>query len=370
MLTNIGLIGYGGFGEFLLESWQKIPDVRVVSVADINPARNPGENIKFYQSWEDLIKFKNVDIIWISTPPDTHAKIACAAMNEGMDVVIEKPIAINLDDANRILKTRDQTSRIATIDYMLRFNPICRCFADFTSNEIFGRFRRANIENYAQDQSLPPQHWFWNKELSGGILIEHAVHFIDLINYFSSRQYRTVNALSHKRSTGQEDQVFTSVLYDNGLIASHYHSFSRPRFFEQTSIRLNYDLADIDIHGWIPLSGNFRALVNEISLVALHQLPGLKIEKDTGISDLIGASPQQKLHILQSGGTEYEVERMVEGTFKIDKDKSQVYADCVCALLQDVITRRQNPAHKLMVTLEDGLSSLKIASLASDITNI
>lgn len=362
MSINIGIIGYGGFGQFLYESWKQIPDVQVVAVADAVPTRNPGGNIKFYQLWEDLIKDNTVDIVWISTPPNTHADIACAAMIAGKDVIIEKPIATNLNDARRILKTRDQTARIAIVDYMLRFNPICRCFADFTSAQIFGRLRRANIENYAQDQGLPPQHWFWNKEVSGGILIEHAVHFIDLINYFSGRKYKTVNGLSHKRNAGQEDQVFASVLYDDGLIASHYHSFSRPGFFERTSIRLNYDLADFDIEGWIPLRGNFRALVNEKTFAAIHQLPGLTIEKDTNISDLLNTSPQQNVH---SGGIEYNVERMAEGTFKIYNDKQRIYADCVCALLKDVITKRKNPAHKLLVTLEDGLSSLTIASLAS-----
>jgi predicted dehydrogenase len=364
MGTNIGIIGFGGFGRFLYDSFEQMPKVKVTAIADIKKSLNPG-NTKFYTAWQDLIRDDEIDMVWVATAPDTHAKMACDAMYAGKDVIIEKPIATNVKDAKQIIKVRDNTGKLVTVNYMMRFNPICKCLADFTHENIFGKLRRVNVENYAQDETLPLQHWFWNKKASGGILIEHAVHFIDLVNYISGQEYRTVNGLSYKRKTGQEDQVFATVLYDEGLIASHYHSFSRPRFFERTTIRLSYDLAEIDIEGWIPLKGYFRTLVNKETFTALKRLPNVEIKKETKISSIIKAFNLKQAYTLRSGGIKYNADKMVEGTFEIKEEKQHVYAVCVRALLTDFLAKRENPKHKLRVSLEDGLSSLTIADMAS-----
>lgn len=360
MITKIGIIGFGSFGQFLYQCFKPMPDVKVIAVADSKKARDPGHT-KFYVTWKNLVKDNDIDIVWIATVPDVHAEIACAALQAGRDVIIEKPVAITLKDARQILKTRDRTARVAAVNYMMRFNPICQLLAEFTQSGSFGHLRRVNVENYAQDETLPAKHWFWKKELSGGILIEHAVHFIDLVNYFSGRDFLRVVSLKHNRNPGQEDQVLACVLHENGLIASHYHSFSRPGFFERTSIRLNYDLAEFDIEGWLPLEGNFRALVNKDSFEDIKLLPGIEIKNETKASNLI----RYTNHPLRSGGIKYGITKMIEGSFKISHSKQQVYADCVRTLLRDVIARRQNPSHKLRASLEDGVASLKIACMAS-----
>jgi predicted dehydrogenase len=286
MTTNIGIIGFGSFGQFLYDSFKQVRHLKVTALADSKKNRDPGHT-KFYTDWKDIIKDDGVDIVWISTVPDVHAEIACAALYAGKDVIIEKPVATNIKDAKQILKVRDKTGKMVTVNYMMRFNPISICIADFTQRNVFGSLRRVNVENYAQDETLPIKHWFWNKEVSGGILIEHAVHFIDLVNYFSNQQFRTVNGMAHKRKSGQEDQVFATVLYEKGLIASHYHSFSRPSFFERTTIRMSFDLAEIDIEGWIPLKGHIRALVNNQSKSAIKRLPNVDIVKENKISTFI-----------------------------------------------------------------------------------
>jgi len=111
----------------------------------------------------------------------------------------------------------------------------------------------------------------------GGILIEHGVHFIDLVHDLTGRRWLQVTGVSCARNERQEDQALANVLYEGGLIATHYHSFSRPGFFEHTSIRLAYDLAQVDVEGWIPLSGRITALVNAETEGKLLRLPGFRV---------------------------------------------------------------------------------------------
>jgi len=68
---------------------------------------------------------------------------------------------------------------------------------------------------------------------------------------------------------------------------------------------------------------------------------------------------------VRSGGIEYEADEVVWGDFSIGRSKADVYAECVGAVLQDLIEAIENPAHSQRITLEDGLRSLEIAVRAT-----
>jgi len=375
---NIGIIGYGGFGKFLHHAWKPLENVRVVAIADQNAdMMPPQEGIKTFTDWRSLLQEKDIDAIALVTEPSTHQAIATACMEAGKHVLIEKPLAISVEAAERIRQIRDRTGVVAAIDFIMRFNPLLQSIQALTQQGIFGKLRRVDVENYAQDEQLPPEHWFWDPKRSGGILIEHAVHFIDLVHFLSPAKLLSVNGLKHDRNPQQEDQVIANALYEGGLIATHYHSFARPGFFETTRIKLAYDLADIELKGWIPLGGTVTALVNPQTKWALIDSPFFKEEETIniekafdesrpagwGISGITDQNIRQNIH---SGGIAYEVNEMVRGSFELGLAKQEVYADCVRASLLDVLKKIEVPAHHLTASLETGIASLVVAVRATE----
>lgn len=374
-LFNIAIIGYGGFGKFLHNAWKSLDHVRLVAIADQNAAiMSAQEGVKYFSDWRELLLEKDVDVVAIVTEPATHQEIATACMKAGKHVFLEKPLAVSLEDAEKIIQIRNQTNTVAAIDFIMRFNPLLEAIRGFTQAGIFGKLRRVAVENYAQDEQLPPEHWFWDPERSGGILIEHAVHFIDLVHFFAPAKILRVNGLKHNRNARQEDQVMANVVYEGGLIATHYHAFSRPGFFEITRIKLAYDLADMELQGWIPLSGTVKALLNPQTKAALLASPffkatsALEIEKATDESRPKGwgVAENSGEQGFRSGGIPYEVNEIITGTFQLSQSKQEVYADCVRASLMDILKKIENPAHPLTASLETGLESLKVAVLATE----
>ncbi len=352
---GIGIIGYGGFGPFLHKAWCNLDGATVTAVADFDPSRNPSGTVRFHPTWQELVSDPEVSIVSISTPPSTHAEIACAAMEGGKHVLVEKPLALSVEEARRIIETRDRTGMVAGVNFMLRFNPIVEVLADWGRSGVFGRLRRAAVENYAQDDALPPDHWFWNNEVSGGILVEHAGHFIDLVAAVTCARPREVHGMRQLRNGAQEDQVLAAIVYEDDLVATHYHEFSRPKILERTSIRLGFDLAQIDIEGWIPLSGEFSALVDEARLNELKKLPGFH---ETGRVRL----EQSRI---RSAGRDYQAESMVTGEFAVAMEKLDLYADCLRRIMEDLIETIEQPGHRLRVGLEQGIESLDLALRAT-----
>ena len=372
---KIGIIGYGGFGQFLHSSWQSQAQLDVTAVADIQKLINIPDKIKFYTDHDSIIKDPELDIISIATPPETHSKIAFAALDAGKHVLVEKPMALNISQAQEYKKRSQQAKKIVMVDYMLRFNPIIMAIQSLGSMGLFGELRRVLVENYAQDESLNLSHWFWDHSVSGGIFVEHGVHFFDLINAFSDSQPTSISSYTHERNNKQQDQVIAMVQYQSGLIATHYHQFSRPGFFEDTLIRLVYDLAQIDIHGWITLSGKIKILIKSQDIKKLSKIPNLLVSTSSLICDASDNSRPEgwgkntiKADIGQitSSGKKYEVDTILEGEFNINENKGQVYSASLCDLMLDFIRAIEDSDYVPKITLEDSISSLAIALSASE----
>jgi hypothetical protein len=207
-------------------------------------------------------------------------------------------------------------------------------------------------------------------------MVEHGVHFFDIINALGGQHYTEVDGCWDNRNELQRDRVAAMVKYDKGLIASFYHAFSGPGFFEQTTINLAYDLARIEIEGWIPMKGKLNALVNKRSIELFNALPGWKETetkpfenvKDVSRPEGWGSTGQEAVSTMESvfaGGISYKADTMISGSFEIPSTKAEVYGSSVQLIMLDLIKKIENRDHKLVITLEDACEALKIAVLAS-----
>lgn len=355
-VSTIGIIGYGGFGRFLHSAWDAMAEARVVAVADTNPSNDPG-TVRFFTDWQALLKDPAIDIVSIATPPVLHASMACAALEAGKHVLVEKPLAMTVEEAQRIQAVAERTGKCATVNFMLRFNPIVEALQAWSHSRCFGALRRVVVENYAQDEALPPEHWFWDPTRSGGILVEHAVHFIDIVNGCTKASPEQVQGLGVRRTPTQEDRMMLTVKYADGLVATQYHAFSRPQFFEQTSMRFVFDIAQVEVEGWIPMRGRVTALVSDATEAELQRLPDFAIHRQERLATATGSSTTT----YYSGGQPYTVSHQVEGGFALPISKPEAYADALRALMRDLIAAGQKENHRLRVSLQDGISTLRVA---------
>ncbi|MCS7082035.1 MAG: Gfo/Idh/MocA family oxidoreductase [Bacteroidetes bacterium] len=376
---RIGIAGYGGFGQFLHEAWRALAEVEVLAVATLSPQGRDlavARGVRAYSDWRSLVRDPEVELVAVATPPDLHAPVACAALRAGKPVLVEKPLAVNLSQARRILRARDLSGLPAAIDYPLRFHPLTERLHRWARSGLWGPLRRIAIENYAQDEALGPEHWFWDLRRSGGILVEHAVHFIDLAQALASAAPVRIRGLAAERATGERDRMLLEVLYADGMMMTQYHAFGRPGFFERTSWRFVFDRLELELEGWIPLVGRLRALVDPIAERELCSLPNWQVLRRSSIAEAEdnsrppgwgqeGLARRDALHRLRVHGLPYAAEALIEGTFAFPESKAELYARCVQAALLDLLQAMRMPGHTLRAPLEVGLDSLHLALQAT-----
>lgn len=351
---GIGIIGYGGFGEFIRAAWDAMDNVQVVAVCDADPARAPG-GVEFYTDAESMLADPRVEIVSVATPPSSHKDLALLAIEAGKHALVEKPLALTERDAILIKRAAESARRVATVNFVLRHNPIVDALGELISAETLGKLRRVDVRNYATRDQLPDSHWFWNPDVSGRILLEHGVHFFDLAAQFIGSRARSVVSLGIELKPGIEDRVFAAVTYEDDTVGTFWHSFSRPRPLERTTFHLAFDLGEADMIGWIPLELRLWGWTDAVGAAKLESLPNA-VE--------FNKRPAAQRSV-RSSDTGYEVHFEFEAKLAVAESKSDVYSNSLRAIMSDLVRAIDDPSHRMKVTLDDGIEAVRTAEMAT-----
>jgi len=353
---GIGIIGYGGFGEFIHRAWNQMENAHVVAVCDADPRRAPGGDVAFYPYIDSLLADKSVEIVSIATPPNTHKDVGIQAMRAGKHVLIEKPLALSLEDALEIKQVAKETGRVASVDFVLRYNRIVEMLRDIIQGEVLGKPRRTDLRNYAMQDTVPEGHWFWDRKISGGIFLEHGVHFFDLASWVLDTRAASTCAMTAERKPEMEDRVFAAVKYENDVIGTYWHSFSRPRELETTTFHFAFDLGEIEMIGWIPLELRIWGWTDKSGLDKLKLL-----RRGTQLNEK--RMDPEKAH---SSDYYYDVEYALDTVITIEESKLDVYAENLRGIMGDLIKAIENPSHIMRVTLDDAIEAVRVAEMATN----
>lgn len=356
---ELGLIGAGGFGAFCLEAYQEMAEVRVAAVADIveDRARSTApEDAAVYLDYQALLADPRITIVAINTPPHLHAPMAIEVANAGKHIFVEKPLATSLPDAMKAKGAASDARVKLGINYVLRHHPLHRLAMAVVRSRALGQFQHWALENFAADDTLPSNHWFWDLDRSGGIHVEHGVHFFDLCNQLSGRSPDHVSGSYQAREDGRIDRVSAALRYGNEVLATFYHSFNQIGRFERTTIRIGCARGHIVIDGWIPTRLTLSGLVDESGLSTLVDYLGDRLRV---IDQFDGAEA-----IMTHGGLTDRISAVVQATAE-ETDRLLAYKRAIQTGMRDLVEAIYT-GQPLQVSPDDAIQSLVVALAASD----
>jgi predicted dehydrogenase len=228
------------------------------------------------ESADDLLARDDVNAVVIATPPHTHAPLTLAALAARRHVFCEKPAATDVSSADAVRLAVHRSGCIYVVDHVLRFNPVLCALTRLHDCGLLGPVQRFAFDNDASDEDLPSDHWFWDETVSGGIFVEHGVHFFDAAQLVTGRPATHVQAVGTTRADGVMDTVACTVTHAGGALAGHAHGFSHPHRAERQLMRVDYGLAEARVHGWIPLRADIDVWTDRAT--EFEKLPARRAE--------------------------------------------------------------------------------------------
>jgi predicted dehydrogenase len=278
--VGLGIVGAGGFAGFVAAAVADLPSVRLAAVSDADTdraARLAATHGVPATGWPHLLADPRVQAVVVATPPATHAALVVAALRAGKHVFCEKPMATSLADASTVRDTARATGLVLVVDHVLRYNPLLRLIGALRAERTLGPVQRFLFENDAADEDLPAGHWFWDPAVSGGILVEHGVHFFDAAAALVGGPAQRIQAMGavrpHGDAAGVTDLVVATAAHSDGALATFAHGFSHPHRCERQLMRLDFGTAEARLYGWIPVTAELDMWTDDAGVAAARRLP-------------------------------------------------------------------------------------------------
>ncbi len=359
---RIGAIGAGGFGLFALQQFLQAPGVSLTAIAGTHReaalamARRFG--VPDLVEVDALLASPDVDLVYIATPPFLHFPQARAALEAGKHVICEKPLALTLAQADELLALAQARDLLCVANLMQRYNRLFESARGLVESGALGACLHGWFENYASDEGLRPDHWFWDPAKSGGIFIEHGVHFFDLFAGWLGEGEVVAAQRVLRPGSGVEDQVQCTVRYASGPLVNFHHGFTQPSRLDRQEFRLLFEHGELTLEEWVPVRARIRAAVDEAQTRTLLELfPGSRLDvlKTFGGRDRAARGRFKDLDIYQE----------IDLHHGLGDEKMRRYSELLRALFADQLAWLRDRTHQRKITERNGRDSVALAEAAT-----
>ena len=205
---RIGVIGVGYLGKFHAEKYAAMDDVDLVGVVDLDKAATDRVAAKLgtssYQNYQDLLS--KVDAVSIVVPTKAHFQVAMECLEQGKDVMIEKPITTTLAEADQLIEMADQRNLIVQVGHLERFNPAILAIQDHLTKPMFIESHRIHV--------------FKNRGVDVDVVLDLMIHEIDIILNIVDSPIRSMHAVGLPVVTPTTDIANVRLIFENGCTAN------------------------------------------------------------------------------------------------------------------------------------------------------
>jgi predicted dehydrogenase len=259
------VVGVGSLGQHHARNYAEIArenQTKVVGVCDSNQenARTIGEknNCDFYTDWRDLLD--KVDAVSVVTPTETHAEIACAFLEKGVNVLVEKPFAKTLAEADLMIEAAAKSGAKLMVGHLERFNPAMVALRPFVNNPLYFEIHRVSP--------------FPNRSLDVDVVLDVMIHDLDAIQWLVGENVNVseIRAVGIPVISDKVDAANARIEFENGAVANITASrigtekIRKTRFYQTNSyVVLDY--------------ATKFASVTSLAPNAIHPLLGININR-------------------------------------------------------------------------------------------
>lgn len=266
-MINVGIIGIGFMGVTHFKALQAIDAARVAAISTRDAQKLGGDwrsiqgnfgesggmqdvsHIARYEDWRDLISDASIDLVDICLPTHLHRNVTIAALEAGKHVLVEKPIALTLADADVMIEAARKANRLLMVGQVLRFFPAFAEAQAITNSKKYGELKAAHLKRIISSPSWSSDDHFSDVSRSGGPGLDLHIHDTDFVHFLAGVP-QSVRATGILARSGAVTYLQTQYLYEgdtpcisslSGAIAASGLSFENgyDLYFENATLQFN-----------------------------------------------------------------------------------------------------------------------------------
>lgn len=208
---RIGVIGVGNMGQHHTRVLSLLKDVELIGVADINVERGLDTaskyRVRFFEDYLDLLPF--VDAVCIAVPTRLHHQVGISCLKAGVHVLIEKPIAASIAEAESLVNAAAEYDRILQVGHIERFNPAFQELNHVLKTEELLALEAHRMSPYS------------HRANDVSVVLDLMIHDIDLLLELANSQVVKLTASGSRASdSGYLDYVTATLGFANGIVAN------------------------------------------------------------------------------------------------------------------------------------------------------
>jgi len=191
--VGTGIIGTGNRGLHLWRNLVKLDGVKLVAACDIKSDRldqalsaASRDNPTGYSDYRKLLERKEVEAVFIASPCDLHVEMSIAALQAGKHVYCEKPLGISPEGIARVLKAAQASKTVFQVGQQMRYSAMLRETIARIHDGVAGKVMMVKAQRHAGNDlphDGPSSDWFFDAARSGDVIVEMAVHNLDVCNW-------------------------------------------------------------------------------------------------------------------------------------------------------------------------------------------
>lgn len=207
-MIRAAVVGAGTFGREHARVYSEVEGAQLAVVCDLDQSRGRATAERFGAAFtaDYLELVGKVDVASVATPTESHASIACALLRAGIAVLVEKPIARTLDEADRIIEAASQGGAVLQVGHLERFNPAVVASTTIATNPLFFEAHRLSM--------------FTPRSLDIDVVMDLMIHDLDVVLSLVNSEVTEVRASGVPILTPRIDIANARIEFANGCIAN------------------------------------------------------------------------------------------------------------------------------------------------------